>query len=179
MSPNSYSPVVHSHTGAQQRLPRQGQGLLCLAADCGITRQAGVLHRHHEDAAAGADGGVRPQQEPQAHAAQVRDKLLTPTPAFLLAANPLDNRNKLGSASRHYWLFHCAAMCSAELCACCCRWSVRHHSEQTGAQWASVLCRLFHPLFHPYFPGSPSLTGSVLSNSPSFFFFMCLSFFLS
>ena len=62
---------VYPHPGVKAGLQRPGEGVLRLAACGGPARQAGVLHRHHEDLAAQLDGELRGKQEPQTHAAQV------------------------------------------------------------------------------------------------------------
>lgn len=61
---SSVCAIVHSHVGEPARLQRSFSGLFRLPADGGAARQTGVLHRHHEDAAAGADGRTCAEQEP-------------------------------------------------------------------------------------------------------------------
>lgn len=71
-------PAVYPYPGAQSWLQCPGQGICRIPADGGSAREAGILHGHYENAAAGADEWLRQQQEPQAHAAQVSQELLGP-----------------------------------------------------------------------------------------------------
>ena len=63
---------VHPHAGESAGLQRSLPRLLRLPPDGGAARKTGVLHGHHEDAAAGADGRARAEQTPKADAPQVR-----------------------------------------------------------------------------------------------------------
>lgn len=70
----SFVPQVHPHVGESPGLQRPFSGLFRLPADGGAARQTGVLHRHHEDAAAGAHGRTCAEQKPQTHAEEVRNR---------------------------------------------------------------------------------------------------------
>lgn len=64
--------AVHPHTGGPAGLLPAGPRLRGQPAHHGAARQAGVLHRGHEEPAAGPGAAVR-RQEPQAYATPVRD----------------------------------------------------------------------------------------------------------
>lgn len=65
---------VYSHPGEPPGLQRSSAWLFRLLANGGAAREAGILHRHHEDAAAGADGRTRAEQKPQTHAEEVKPR---------------------------------------------------------------------------------------------------------
>lgn len=63
---------VYSHPGEPPGFQRSSARLFRFLANGCAAREAGILHRHHEDAAAGADGRTRAEQKPQTHAEEVR-----------------------------------------------------------------------------------------------------------
>lgn len=63
---------VYSHAGEPSGFQRSSSWLFCLPANGGPAREAGILHGHHEDASAGADGRARAEQKPQTHAEEVK-----------------------------------------------------------------------------------------------------------